>query len=104
MQSKLSAGCPPASAHWCSSFIALMSVVNLAWLLGKSSSVLPSASSPPKATVVSEPIILSLSLSMSVASGSSMLRLMSVYGAPGPPWQVAVDVSCTQCSRFDTYS
>ena len=48
-----------------------LSAVNLAWLLDISSSGLPSASGLPKGTVVSELLILSLSLSMPVVSASS---------------------------------
>ena len=90
MQSKLSAGFPSlTSTHWHSSFISLVSAVNLAWLLGKSSSMLPPTSSPPKATIVSEPLMLSLSIP--VASGSSTWRLMSLsMGCPAPPWWVAI--------------
>ena len=41
LQLKLSAGWPyPASTYWHKSFISLISAVNLAWLLGKSPSVL----------------------------------------------------------------
>ena len=60
MQSKPSDGWPfPASTHWCKSFIPLISAVNLAWLLGISSL----GFDPPKTMVVSEPLLLSLSLS-----------------------------------------
>ena len=94
MQSKLSAGWPSlASTHWHKSFISLMGVVILAWLLGIGSSGWPSVSEPPKAMVVSEPLVLSLSLSSPVLmpSMSSMGRLMSLStGHPTPPWWVAI--------------
>ena len=49
--SKVSAGCPSPAAthwsHWCKSFISLMSVVNLSWLLYTGSSGCPTASGPP---------------------------------------------------------
>ena len=78
MWSKLSAGWPSlASTHWCKPFISLVSAVNLAKLLGMSSWQWPSASGPPKAMVVSEPLVLSL-LSRPVVSVSSTWRLMSL--------------------------
>ena len=90
MWSKLSAGCPsPVSTHWCKSFISLVSVINLSWLLYIGSLEWPSASGPPKATVASEPWV--LSLSMSVGSGSPVLRLMPLSkGHPVPTWWVAI--------------
>ena len=57
MCSKHSTGWPsPASTYWHKSFISLVSAVNLAWLPGISSLGWPSASNPPKAMVVSEPL------------------------------------------------
>ena len=83
MWSKLSADCPSlASTCWHKSFISLVCAVNLAWWLGIGSLGLPSASCPPNATVVSEPLILSLSLSMPVVSVSSTWRHL-VYSAIG---------------------
>ena len=92
--SKPAAGWPSlVSTHWCKPCNSLMSAVNLAWLLVISLLGWPSAFDPPKAVVVSEPLVLSLSLSGPVfmSSASSMLRLMSLSTEhPAPLWWVAM--------------
>ena len=94
MLSKPSASWPSwAPTHWCKSCNSLVSAVNLAWLQGISSLRWPSAYDPPKAMVLSEPLVLSLSLSGPVfmPSVSSMWSSMSLsMGHLVPLWWVAI--------------
>ena len=83
MQSNPSAGwLSLASTHWHKSIISLINAVNLAWLLAISSLGWSPASGPPKATVVFEPLVLSLSLSGPVFMPSMSYEEIdvSVYG------------------------
>ena len=75
-------------------FISLVSMVKFAWLLGKRSPRQPSTSDPPKASIVSELFVLSLSLlgpiSMPLVSSTWELRSLSLPVCPVPLWQVVI--------------
>ena len=69
-------------------------MVKFAWLLGRRSPRHPSASDPPKTSLVSELFVLSLSLSgpisMPLVSSTWESRYLSLPLHPVPLWQVVI--------------
>ena len=86
-----SAGQPSlASTHCHKLLISLVNTVKFAWLLCRRSPRWPSASDPPKARIVSELFVLSLSLlgpiSMPLVSSTWESRSLSLPVCPVPLW------------------
>ena len=81
-----------ASTHCHKPCISLVRMLKFIWLLGRRSLRWPSASDPPKATVVSKLCVLSLLLSLlgpiSMPPTSSLWELSSLFSpvCPAPPW------------------
>ena len=96
MWSNPSAGWPSLASTCCHKLcISLVRMLRFAWLLGRRLLRWPSASDPPKATVVSQLCVLSLSLSLlgpiTMPQVSYVWELSSLSSVcPAPPWQVVI--------------